>query len=75
MNYVCQADFGWITGTSRNRYQTSPSRQSHVKGAVASRLIPIGKTNTEPSSSGVRIDPAGAKTDVGPRHGSQPRNV
>ena len=40
-----------------------------------SRLMPTGRTNTVPSSSGVRVVPVGANTDVGPCHGSQPRNV
>ena len=33
-----------------------------------------GKTNSEWSSSGVRVTPAGASTDVGPCQGSQPRD-
>src|ERR1700744_2183693 len=56
-------------------YQTSPSRQSQASPAVSSRLATRGKTNTEPSSSGVRVGPLGASTAVGPRHGSQPRSV
>ncbi len=60
---------------AENRYQTSPSRQSHVNASVGSMLMSSGRTNTEPSSSGVRVVPVGANTDVGPRHGSQPREV
>jgi hypothetical protein len=59
--------------TEKRAYQTSPARQSHTKSAVVSKLIPTGSTNTVPSSSGVRVGPVGASTDVGPRHGSQPR--
>ncbi len=61
--------------TEARYYQTSPSRQSHIKSAEVSRLIPTGNTNTVPSSSGVRVGPVGASTDVGPRQGNQPRDA
>lgn len=35
----------------------------------------MGRTNTVPSSSGVRTGPVGASTDVGPCQGSQPREA
>src|SRR5882757_4945900 len=58
-------------------HQTSPSRQSQVISAVVSSTIPSGKptgmTNNDRSSSGVRVTPTGASTDVVPSHGSQPR--
>ena len=40
-----------------------------------SKLIPTGKTNTVSSSSGVRVGPVGASTDVGPCQGNHPRAV
>src|SRR4051795_3785953 len=60
-------------GTGCEHYQTSPSRQSQVISAVVSRPRVTGRTNRSLSSSGVRDTPAGARTDVGPFHGSQPR--
>src|ERR1700758_4818480 len=57
----------------RATYQASPERQSHIKSAEVSRLMSTGRTNTVPSSSGVRIGPVGVSTEVGPRHGDHPR--
>jgi hypothetical protein len=54
-------------------YQTSPARQSHISSAEVSRPITAGKTNIVSSSSGVRVDPVGVSTDVGPCQGNQPR--
>lgn len=56
-------------------YQTLPSRQPQDSSAVVSRSTSIGITNTVPSLSGVRTGPVGPSTEVGPRHGSQPRAV
>ena len=41
--------------------------------AAGSRSTDTGSTKIEPSSSGVRIVPPGASTDVGPRQCSHPR--
>ncbi|BBX12494.1 membrane protein [Mycobacterium novum] len=57
------------------RYQTPPSRQSQARSEVVSRSNSIGITKTVPSASGVRCGPVGDSTDVGPRHGSQPREL
>lgn len=56
-------------------YQTSPSRQSQVSGAVRSSGMLTGRTCTVPSSSAVRRMPSGVSAKVGPVHGSQPRAV
>jgi hypothetical protein len=56
-------------------YQTSPPRQSHIKFADVSKVMSTGSTYTVPSSSGVRVGPVGASTDVGPRQGNHPRPV
>jgi MFS superfamily sulfate permease-like transporter len=56
-------------------YQTLPSRQSQASSAVVSKSSSTGITNTVPSLSGVRTSPVGDSTEVGPRHGNQPREV
>ncbi len=58
---------------SSRGYQTSPSRQSQTSSAFGSMCTSTGSTKMEPSSSGVRIGPVGASTDVGPCQCSQPR--
>ncbi len=56
-------------------YQTSPGRQSQLIGADRSSSGELGvrRTNTYPSSSGVRTSPDSVRTEVGPCHTTQPR--
>lgn len=58
-------------------HQTSPARQSHVMPAVrsSSPVRAVRNTITPPSSSGVRVRPPGASTNVGPSQCSQPRRA
>lgn len=56
-------------------YQTPPSRQSQATSEVVSKSNSTGITKTVPSASGVRCGPVGDSTEVGPRHGNQPRAV
>ena len=56
-------------GATRHRRHAS-RRRARLSGPCRT---PTGNTKMEPSSSGVRIGPAGARTDVGPCQCSQPR--
>ena len=72
MNCVCPPNFSAVTdqllrrcsrcgrsSVTQGGHHTFPSRQSHVNAAVSSKSTPSGRTNTDPSSSGVRVGPVG----------------
>ena len=62
------------SSTDGTGYQTSPGRQSQLIGESRSRGgdMTVSRTRMKPSSSGVRRDPSGVRTNAGPRHVRQP---